>query len=71
MKLKSRIKCFFGMHEREILGFLQPFFQQSLGKCKCCGKYELYHYGLNMGYWTHDITQFPREIQHHIKKHNL
>lgn len=71
MKISNKIKCFFGLHKRKILGFSQPFHQQSLAKCECCGKYELYHYGLNMGYWTDDITQFPVEVQEHIKKHNL
>lgn len=67
----QKIKCFFGFHKRRVLGFSLPFYQQGLSKCDCCGKYELYHYGINCGYWTDDISSFPKEVQEHIKNNNL
>lgn len=60
-----------GLHQRNILGFSQPFHQISLAKCEYCEKYELYHFGINISYWTEDIKQLPVAVQEYIKANKL
>lgn len=70
-KLIQKIKCYIGLHERTLLGLRQPFYQEIVSKCLCCGKYEVYHLGLNCNCWTDDITQFPEMIQKYIKENDI
>ena len=67
----QRLKCLFGFHKERWLGFSKPFYQQVLMKCDCCGKYNVWHRGINVDYWTKDLDKIPKEIREFIIENNL
>lgn len=67
----QKIKCMMGFHKERWLGIELPYYQQVLMKCNYCGKYGLWHTGINVNYWTKDINQFPEIVKNHIKENDL
>lgn len=67
----QRIKCFFGFHKERWLGFEKPYYQQVLMKCDCCGKFNVWHTGINLNYWTKHLTQLPEEMRAFVIKNKL
>jgi hypothetical protein len=68
----QKIKCLFGFHKERWLGMELPYYQQVLMKCDCCGKYNLWHTGINVNTGYHkDISKFPDIVIKHIKENNL
>lgn len=67
----QRMKCLFGFHKERWLGFEKPYYQQVLMKCDCCGKYNVWHTGINVNYWTRDIKKLPESIRKHIEENEL
>lgn len=67
----QKIKCLFGSHKERWLGFEKPFYQQVLMKCDSCGKYNVWHTGINVNYWTRNVDKLPEPIRKHIRENNL
>jgi hypothetical protein len=67
----QKIKCLFGFHKERWLGMELPYYQQVLMKCDSCGKYGIWHTGINLTYWERNINKLPDIIQKHIRVNNL
>lgn len=67
----QKIKCLLGFHKEKWLGMELPYYQKVLMKCTCCGKYGLWHPGINCTYWVKNINELPLRVANHINKHNL
>ena len=70
----QKIKCKLGFHQEIWLGKSNPFFQEILMKCDCCGKYGLWKTGTNQTIWFKDEEKhiyLNESCIEMIKKYNL
>jgi hypothetical protein len=71
-KMLQKVKCYFGFHKERWLGMELPYCQQVLMKCDCCGKYSLWHTGINAQTgWTKNLDKLPKIVKNHIIENKL
>lgn len=53
---KQKLKCFFGLHNDVPYATFDNV-QENIYKCRCCGKYRIFHYGIGL------FTPWMKSIQ--------
>lgn len=70
----DKLKCKLGFHRERIVGKSNPYCQEVLLKCDCCGKYGLWHTGINCVGWCDEKDKekyLSKSCLDMIDKYNL